>query len=188
MPFCSKCGRQIQEGSVCPCQQQYQQLPAGELKPGVLFHLEGHTSILTVYEDHCVITGKKSFGGFLGGRFFDGSKEFYYADLTSVQYKEATVWVNGFLQFEYPGSHSGRDNFGSENSFVFMKGVNNIENCRRAYEYIKSRIAFYKSQRNAPVIAAASPADELKKYKELLDSGVITQEEFEKKKKDILGF
>ena len=32
-----------------------------------------------------------------------------------------------------------------------------------------------------------SNADELKKYKELLDSGVITQEEFDAKKKQILG-
>lgn len=32
-----------------------------------------------------------------------------------------------------------------------------------------------------------SDADELKKYKELLDSGVITQEEFDAKKKQLLG-
>ena len=32
-----------------------------------------------------------------------------------------------------------------------------------------------------------SNADELKKYKDLLDSGVITQEEFEAKKKQLLG-
>ena len=32
-----------------------------------------------------------------------------------------------------------------------------------------------------------SNADELKKYKGLLDSGVITQEEFEAKKKQLLG-
>lgn len=32
-----------------------------------------------------------------------------------------------------------------------------------------------------------SNADELKKYKELLDSGVITQEEFDEKKKQLLG-
>lgn len=35
-------------------------------------------------------------------------------------------------------------------------------------------------------ITQISPADEIKKYKELLDSGVITQEEFEAKKKSIL--
>ena len=32
-----------------------------------------------------------------------------------------------------------------------------------------------------------SNADELKKFKELLDSGVITQEEFDAKKKQLLG-
>ncbi len=32
-----------------------------------------------------------------------------------------------------------------------------------------------------------SPADELKKFKELLDAGVITQEEFDAKKKQLLG-
>ena len=32
-----------------------------------------------------------------------------------------------------------------------------------------------------------SNADELKKFKELLDSGIITQEEFDTKKKQLLG-
>lgn len=39
----------------------------------------------------------------------------------------------------------------------------------------------------APVVQFASNADELKKFKDLLDSGVITQEEFDAKKKQILG-
>ena len=39
-------------------------------------------------------------------------------------------------------------------------------------------------RKTAPIINSAS---ELKQYKELLDSGVITQEEFELKKKQILG-
>lgn len=36
-------------------------------------------------------------------------------------------------------------------------------------------------------IQKTSNADELKKYKDLLDSGVITQEEFDQKKKQLLG-
>ncbi len=41
----------------------------------------------------------------------------------------------------------------------------------------------------APAVTAmsGSAADELKKYKELLDSGVITQEEFERKKAELLS-
>ncbi len=37
------------------------------------------------------------------------------------------------------------------------------------------------------VVNSGSTADELKKYKDLLDSGVITQEEFDAKKKQLLG-
>ena len=42
------------------------------------------------------------------------------------------------------------------------------------------------SNKESVVIASKSDADELKKYKELFDSGVITQEEFEAKKRQIL--
>jgi hypothetical protein len=38
-----------------------------------------------------------------------------------------------------------------------------------------------------PAQVTFSPAEELKKFKELVDMGVITQEEFDKKKKDLLG-
>ena len=38
-----------------------------------------------------------------------------------------------------------------------------------------------------PMQAAPSPADELKKFKELLDMGALTQEEFDIKKKQLLG-
>lgn len=38
-----------------------------------------------------------------------------------------------------------------------------------------------------PTSSEASSADEIMKFKELLDSGVITQEEFDAKKKEILG-
>ena len=39
----------------------------------------------------------------------------------------------------------------------------------------------------SPAASQPSAADELKKYKELLDSGVITQEEFQEKKKQLLN-
>ena len=46
-----------------------------------------------------------------------------------------------------------------------------------------------RSNENVPVQVneAVSVADELKKFKELLDSGVISQEEFDAKKKQLLG-
>lgn len=44
-----------------------------------------------------------------------------------------------------------------------------------------------KTPKGGAVIQQASAADELKKFKELLDMGVITQEEFDAKKKQLLG-
>ena len=44
-----------------------------------------------------------------------------------------------------------------------------------------------KTPKSAAAIQQTSAADELKKFKELLDMGVITQEEFDAKKKQLLG-
>lgn len=153
----------------------------------LLFDLNGNVATLKVYDDHCVITGKKSLLGILGGRALNGSKELYYMDMTSVQYKKANLLFNGFIQFEYPGSHSGQNNYNSENTFVIMKGYSDVEKCEKAYQYIKERIAFYKQQKNQHTDSRVSAAEELKKFKELAESGIITQEEFEAKKKQLLG-
>ena len=43
------------------------------------------------------------------------------------------------------------------------------------------------SRETTAVIQVASPAEEIKKYKELLDSGIISQDEFDAKKTQLLG-
>ena len=55
--------------------------------------------------------------------------------------------------------------------------------------YIKKRIDEIKNSNFAPttVVSSVSPAEELKKFKELLDCGILTQEEFDAKKKQLLG-
>lgn len=150
----------------------------------VYFDLVGHMSTMKVYEDKVIIEGRKTFSGFVTGKAFSGAKEIYFNDVTSVQYKEATGWINGFIQFDYPGSQSGDDNFGSENSFVTRKYTSDLEACKKAYEFIKERISFYKAQKQNNNF---SQADELRKFKQLLDEGVISNEEFLEKKKKILG-
>ena len=44
-----------------------------------------------------------------------------------------------------------------------------------------------KNTSEVPSNSTMGSADELKKYKDLLDSGVITREEFDTKKKQLLG-
>lgn len=60
------------------------------------------------------------------------------------------------------------------------------------YLDVKKIFDEYKAQESnvaasGTVVQEVSGADELKKFKDLLDSGVITQEEFDAKKKQILG-
>ena len=53
-------------------------------------------------------------------------------------------------------------------------------------EYIESRI-LELSKQQATIVQQTSVADEIVKFKGLLDAGVITQEEFDTKKKQLLG-
>ena len=57
---------------------------------------------------------------------------------------------------------------------------------REIKDYIEN-IILNRSKNQGTVVQQASPAEELKKFKELLDMGVISQEEFDAKKKQILG-
>ncbi|XZM33633.1 PH domain-containing protein [Clostridium perfringens] len=55
---------------------------------------------------------------------------------------------------------------------------------------VSKEIEIYKQAKNTPVtqvVNAMSTADEILKFKQLLDMGVLTQEEFECKKKELLG-
>ena len=125
------------------------------------------------------------------GSALNGDKEFYYKDLTSVQFKNLGI-TTGYIQFEYAGSHSG-DNFTSENSFTFSATLGTAKHAQLKndmpgiYEDIRNRINKAKNSQNTSVTAALSPAEELKKFKDLLDCGIITQEEFDAKKKQLLG-
>jgi hypothetical protein len=64
-----------------------------------------------------------------------------------------------------------------------------IKNCHQIHEEI-SKLLIARQEKPTTAMkqeTSKSNADELKKYKELLDAGIISQEEFDAKKKQILG-
>ena len=146
-----------------------------------IFSITNHCQTLTVYEDHCVISCEKNSAAFMNGLEPGSVKEYYFKDLTSSLYKKPGVIMAGHIQFEYPGSHSEMLNFGYGNSFFVRKTEREI--CEKAYEYIKERIHYYKHN----PLNSSSNLEELKNLKELLDLEIITQEEFDAKKKQLLG-
>ena len=64
------------------------------------------------------------------------------------------------------------------------KGVKNPKNIMDA---IKAKNDNPAEQSKKEESAAADPTEELRKYKKLLDDGIITQEDFDQKKKVLLG-
>ena len=174
------------------------ELIAGALKkkqqtPSV-YHVVGSSGrTLEVYEEKCVITTKASLSSWATGNSSDGEKTIYYVDCIGVQFKRCGTGLTiGYLQLETASGLMNKkaDNFWNENSFTFNKEEQN-EQVAEIADYIKEKIDEIKRQKSAPqattVVQQASAADELKKFKELLDMGVITQEEFDAKKKQLLG-
>lgn len=154
----------------------------------IIYEFDSALSNLKVYEEYCVLTSKQNaFTFLLTKKYYAGEKKFYYSDLTALQFKRPGKIIDGYIEFEYPGSRSGNnaDAYNSENSITFADI--HLQQMEEIYKYIEEKIRICKEQKNAPMVTI-SPADEIKKYKELLDMDIITQSEFDIKKKDLLGF
>ncbi|MBE6575751.1 MAG: SHOCT domain-containing protein [Ruminococcaceae bacterium] len=143
---------------------------------------------IDVYEEKCVIRVNASVGSFITGNITDGEKTIYYVDCIGVQFKKSGFTI-GYLQLETASTmmNNRHSNFFNENTFTFEKYNVSNEKMKEVANYIKQKVDEAKSAKHAPISVPISSADELKKFKELLDSGILTQEEFDAKKKQLLG-
>lgn len=151
------------------------------------FVLKGIAGQLSVFNDKIVIGRKGVHAALVHG--LKGDKVIPMNAIQSVQFKEGTTFTNGYIQF---GILGGRESTGGlrsavldENSVPFKKSEN-----KTAYaikEYIENIVLSRQNAYNAPQQPVTSTADELIKYKQLYESGFITWEEFEAKKRQLLG-
>lgn len=112
-------------------------------------------------------------------------------NISGIEVKKPGSILNGYIQIQIAGQASGNstgtmtgglhDAISDENSVPFS-GEANYQTAKQ----IQSHILDFNSAASNPV-AVLSGADEILKYKQLMDSGIITQEEFEAKKKQILN-
>lgn len=181
--FCQYCGCSLDgkndTARVVPSSSIFQD-------PGRKFNFSGVNGQIRVYEDRIVI----SRSGFLGyaSQGLAGQKTIPMDSIMSVQFRAATSLVNGFIQFGILGGRESRGGVvnavDDENSVMFRESSNN--EARKVKDYIESIIL--NRNKNSGGAVQFSPADELRKFKELLDMGAITQEEFDTVKKKILDF
>ena len=165
-----------------------------EANNAVYFFVGDEGKVLTVYEDRAAIISRPSVLANFSG---NGEKTIYYCDCVGIQFKSSpSKFKRGFLQLETASTveNTIANTFYSENSFVWIdsnlskKSTTSNEEMEEVRNYIEGKIKEYKNQKNqVQSTTTSSPADELKKFKELLDLGIITQEEFDAKKKQLLG-
>ena len=152
---------------------------------GVKFYLEGVGGKLYVYENKVEI----EHGGVLGTMSYgvSGMKTIPMQSIQSVQFKEGGMAFNGFIKFGVLGGNEKQGGImgatEDENSVIFKKKDNT--EARQIKDFIESKI-YASNKPSATIINQVSSADEIMKLKSLLDSGVITDEEFEKKKSQLL--
>ena len=145
----------------------------------------GVGDILFVYEDRIVIRHKGVLNFFAMG--MKGDKTVYLSDITSVQLKKVGMLTAGYLQFSLPGGNENNKGvFGAtqdENSITF--GADKNDKAEEIANYLNEALRRIKTLSNTP--NANSASDEIRKFKNLLDEGIITQEEFDIKKKQLLN-
>ena len=150
-----------------------------------LFELKGVNGQLYVNDDHIVIERKGALS--LLSQGLKGKKEIPISNITAIQVKPATGWTNGYIQFSILGGvECGGGLFAAtedENAVVFAKKGNDIAEEIKAF--MQERIR--PTETNSGATNQLSAADEIVKFKQLLDSGIITEDEFNAKKEQLLG-
>ncbi len=146
---------------------------------------KGYNGTITLTEASITITpGIK--GILLGGGFLRGNKSIPYSSVVAVQMKKAGMTA-GYLQLTLMGGSEAKGGVfqaaTDENTIMFHAMGGNNEKFAEAKSIIEERIMTSKST----VVHQRSDADELAKFSELKDKGVISEAEFDQKKKQLLG-
>lgn len=150
----------------------------------IIFDFKGYNGSIQVYKDRIIISRNNFMSLISVG--LAGEKVISMSSIKAVQYRAGGL-INGFIQFEVGGRQVTMRNATQDENTVIILAGRQSEEAKRIKEYVENRIFEIENSKNQPVIQQNSAADEVLKLKQLLDMGVLTQEEFDKKKKEILG-
>lgn len=123
----------------------------------------------------------------------DGIKKINIKNITAVQFREGTSIAAGYIQLVLLGSTESKGGFraanADENTIMFGASYNEL--ARKLVNVIETKIdELQNATFNTQTIIQKheqTVAQQIKEFKDLLDSDIITQEEFNKKKAELLG-
>ncbi len=140
---------------------------------------------VTVYRETVVIKRKGGLAFLTQG--LKGDKTIQIRQISSVQFRRAGSITNGYIQFAFQGGLETKgglfDAVSDENSVMFTSVQQPM------FERVKAAVEGRLSEATSatPTAPTSSVADEIAKLAVLLDNELITREEFEHKKRQLLG-
>ncbi len=152
------------------------------------FQAKGVNGQLTVRPDRIVISRKGMMGLMTQG--LKGNKEIPLTNITAVQVKQPGL-TNGYIQFSILGGVENRGGVyaATQDENTIMFGHRQAKDFNYAKQLIEQYQQQARAQAQTPVTVTQAPsaADELAKWAQLRDQGVITADDFEAKKRQLLG-
>ena len=144
----------------------------------MITQLKGTNGIIYLYEDRIVLS-RKSFGGFAAFGLV-GDRTIYYHSIQGVEVHGGILRIipKGCDVRSYNILEVGKAR--KDNNCIFLKPKGAAE----ISEIINRKVNEICNA--APIKESDSTANQIREFKQLLDEGIITQEEFEKKKSELL--
>lgn len=151
----------------------------------MIIKMKGVNGILELYEDKVTIKRVGLVSKLTQG-FTKGDKTIYIRNISGIDFKEGGNFVNGYIQFTLSGGNEKISGGAfqatkDENTVMFKKSDNNVA------LKIKREIESIQKEREGRGGTGVNRAEELRNFKELLDDGIISEEDFEREKERILG-
>lgn len=151
----------------------------------LIFAAKGINGQIEIYDGKICIRRKGVMSFMTHG--LKGDKDILVSSISSIQFKNAGIMTNGYIQFAFMGGAEAKRGLfqatQDENSVMFdRKQQSNFEEVKRLVEEMSQR-----GQPSPQPSATTDPGDQIEKLAALRAKGLLSEDEFTAAKKKILG-
>ena len=176
--YCAGCGTQLEyNNEFCSqCGTKTKSMTNNE----PIMEFKGRNGRIELYSNFVRLNRKTTMGFLMQG--LKGEKDIYFKSITSIQIKKPGLFI-GYLQFSILGGNEsikGVINSQSDENTISFVSKDKYNKSLEIKKYIEEKI-------NSVNPEIKSSADEIEKLYSLMEKGIITEGEFEGRKKELLS-